>query len=265
MFKKTRQAVSKMIRETVTKVHHWNETLFSFTTTRNQGLRFKNGHFTMIGLEIDNKPLLRAYSIASANYEDEMEFFSIKVPDGPLTKHLQNLKVGDELLVGTKPVGTLIADHLKPGKNLYLLSTGTGLAPFMSIIKDPEIYEQFDNVILTHGVRETSELAYKQFIEEELPNNEYFGDLVREKLKYYPTVTREEFRNQGRLTDLVESGKLFSDLGLPDINLENDRFMLCGSPSMLKDFCKILDERGFEEARQGEQGHYVIERAFVEK
>jgi ferredoxin--NADP+ reductase len=265
MIKKPRQAVSKMIRETVTKVHHWNETLFSFTTTRNQGLRFKNGHFTMIGLEIDNKPLLRAYSIASANYEDEMEFFSIKVQDGPLTKHLQNLKVGDELLVGTKPVGTLIADHLKPGKNLYLLSTGTGLAPFMSIIKDPEIYEQFDNVILTHGVRKTSELAYMQFIEEELPNNEYFGDLVREKLKYYPTVTREEFRNQGRLTDLVESGKLFSDLGLPDINLENDRFMLCGSPSMLKDFCKILDERGFEEARQGEQGHYVIERAFVEK
>ena len=257
--------MSKMIRETVTKVHHWNDTLFSFNTTRNQGLRFKNGHFTMIGLEIDNKPLLRAYSIASANYEEEMEFFSIKVQDGPLTKHLQNLKVGDEILVGTKPVGTLVADHLLPGKNLYLLSTGTGLAPFMSIIKDPEIYEQFDNVILTHGVRETSELAYQHFIEEELPNNEYFGDVVRQKLKYYPTVTREEFRNQGRLTDLMESGKLFSDLGLPDINLENDRFMLCGSPSMLKDFCKILDERGFEEARQGEQGHYVIERAFVEK
>lgn len=254
-----------MIRETVTKVHHWNDTLFSFNTTRNQGLRFKNGHFTMIGLEIDNKPLLRAYSIASANYEEEMEFFSIKVQDGPLTKHLQNLQVGDEILVGTKPVGTLVADHLIPGKNLYLLSTGTGLAPFMSIIKDPEIYQQFDNVILTHGVREVSELAYQHFIEEELPNNEYFGDLVRQKLKYYPTVTREEFRNQGRLTDLMESGKLFSDLGLPEPDLENDRFMLCGSPSMLKDFCSILDERGFEEARQGEQGHYVIERAFVEK
>lgn len=257
--------MSKMIRETVTKVHHWNDTLFSFNTTRNQGLRFKNGHFTMIGLEIDNKPLLRAYSIASANYEEEMEFFSIKVQDGPLTKHLQNLQVGDEILVGTKPVGTLVADHLLKGKNLYLLSTGTGLAPFMSIIKDPEIYEQFDNVILTHGVREVSELAYQKFIEEELPNNEYFGDIVRQKLKYYPTVTREEFRNQGRLTDLMESGKLFSDLGLPEINLEDDRFMLCGSPSMLKDFCAILDERGFEEARQGEQGHYVIERAFVEK
>jgi ferredoxin--NADP+ reductase len=254
-----------MIRETVTKVHHWNDTLFSFNTTRNQGLRFKNGHFTMIGLEIENKPLLRAYSIASANYEEEMEFFSIKVQDGPLTKHLQNLKVGDEILVGTKPVGTLVADHLLPGKNLYLLSTGTGLAPFMSIIKDPEIYEQFDNVILTHGVRHKSELAYQHFIEEELPNNEYFGDVVREKLRYYPTVTREEFRNNGRLTDLMKSGKLFSDLGLPEINLENDRFMLCGSPSMLKEFCELLDERGFEEARQGEQGHYVIERAFVEK
>lgn len=257
--------MSKMIRETVTKVHHWNDTLFSFNTTRNQGLRFKNGHFTMIGLEIENKPLLRAYSIASANYEEEMEFFSIKVQDGPLTKHLQNLKVGDEILVGTKPVGTLVADHLLPGKNLYLLSTGTGLAPFMSIIKDPEIYEQFDNVILTHGVRHKSELAYQHFIEEELPNNEYFGDVVREKLRYYPTVTREEFRNNGRLTDLMKSGKLFSDLGLPEINLENDRFMLCGSPSMLKEFCELLDERGFEEARQGEQGHYVIERAFVEK
>lgn len=257
--------MSKMIRETVTKVHHWNDTLFSFNTTRNQGLRFKNGHFTMIGLEIENKPLLRAYSIASANYEEEMEFFSIKVQDGPLTQHLQNLKVGDEILVGTKPVGTLVADHLLAGKNLYLLSTGTGLAPFMSIIKDPEIYEQFDNVILTHGVRHKSELAYQHFIEEELPNNEYFGDVVRQKLKYYPTVTREEFRNNGRLTDLMKSGKLFSDLGLPEINLENDRFMLCGSPSMLKEFCELLDERGFEEARQGEQGHYVIERAFVEK
>ena len=219
----------------------------------------------MIGLEINNKPLLRAYSIASANYEEEMEFFSIKVQDGPLTKHLQNLQVGDEILVGTKPVGTLVADHLLPGKNLYLLSTGTGLAPFMSIIKDPEIYEQYDNVILTHGVRYVSELAYQHYIEEELPNNEYFGDIVREKLKYYPTVTREDYRNNGRLTDLMNSGKLFSDLGLPEINLENDRFMLCGSPSMLKEFCDILDERGFEEARQGEQGHYVIERAFVEK
>ena len=184
--------MSNLIRETVTSVHHWNDTLFSFTTTRNQGLRFKNGHFTMIGLEVEDKPLLRAYSIASANYEEEMEFFSIKVQDGPLTKHLQKLAVGDEILVGTKPVGTLITDSLLPGKNLYLLSTGTGLAPFMSIIKDLDVYEQYDKVILTHGVRYVSELAYQDRIENELPNNEYFGDIVREKLIYYPTVTRED-------------------------------------------------------------------------
>jgi len=257
--------MSNLIRETVTSVHHWNETLFSFTTTRDQGLRFKNGHFTMIGLEIEDKPLLRAYSIASANYEEEMEFFSIKVADGPLTQHLQKLSVGDEILIGTKPVGTLISDHLLPGKNLYLLSTGTGLAPFMSIIKDYEIYEQFDKVVLTHGVRHVSELAYQDRIQNELPNNEYFGDMVQDKLVYYPTVTREPFRNQGRLTDLITSGKLFEDIGLPQPDPENDRFMLCGSPAMLSDLTDILDSLGFEEARGGKAGHYVIERAFVEK
>ncbi|MDO6682631.1 MULTISPECIES: ferredoxin--NADP reductase [unclassified Oceanobacter] len=257
--------MSKLIKETVTSVHHWNETLFSFTTTRHQGLRFKNGHFTMIGLEIEDKPLLRAYSIASANYEDEMEFFSIKVQDGPLTQHLQKLAVGDELLVGTKPVGTLIADNLLPGKNLYLLSTGTGLAPFMSIIKDYEVYQQFDKVILTHGVRQVSELAYKDRIENELPQNEYFGEEIRNQLIYYPTVTREAFRNQGRLTDLITSGKLFEDIGLPAPDPETDRFMLCGSPAMLNDLTSILEGLGFEEARAGKAGHFVIERAFVEK
>ena len=257
--------MSNLIRETVTSVHHWNDTLFSFTTTRNQGLRFKNGHFTMIGLEVEDKPLLRAYSIASANYEEEMEFFSIKVQDGPLTKHLQKLSVGDEILVGTKPVGTLITDNLLPGKNLYLLSTGTGLAPFMSIIKDLDVYEQYDKVILTHGVRYVSELAYQDRIEIELPNNEYFGDIVRDKLIYYPTVTREEYRNTGRLTDLIRSGKLAADIGLENIDPENDRFMLCGSPAMLDELTDMLDELGFKEARGGHAGHYVIERAFVEK
>jgi ferredoxin--NADP+ reductase len=252
-------------RETVTAVHHWNETLFSFTTTRDPGFRFKNGHFTMIGLELEGRPLMRAYSIASANYEDQMEFFSIKVQDGPLTSHLQRLQVGDEVLISRKPTGTLVADHLLPGRNLYLLSTGTGLAPFMSIIRDPEIYERFDRVILTHGVRSVSELAYQQTILEELPNNEFFGEEIREKLLYYPTVTREAFRNQGRLTDLMRSGKLFSDLGLPQPNLEDDRFMICGSPSMLKETCDILNDWGFSESRHGEQSHYVIERAFVEK
>lgn len=257
--------MSNLIRETVTSVHHWNETLFSFTTTRNQGLRFKNGHFTMIGIEVENKPLLRAYSIASANYEEEMEFFSIKVQDGPLTSRLQKLQVGDEILVGTKPVGTLITDNLLPGKNLYLLSTGTGLAPFMSIIKDVDVYDQYEKVVLTHGVRWVSELAYQQRIEHELPNNEYFGDVVREKLIYYPTVTREPFRNNGRLTDAITSGKLTRDIGLPDLNPETDRFMLCGSPAMLDDLTRILDDLGFKEARGGQPGHYVIERAFVEK
>lgn len=257
--------MSNLIRETVTSVHHWNETLFSFTTTRNQGLRFKNGHFTMIGLEVESKPLLRAYSIASANYEEEMEFFSIKVPDGPLTSKLQMLEVGDEILVGTKPVGTLITDNLLPGKNLYLLSTGTGLAPFMSIIKDIDVYDQFDNVILTHGVRYVSELAYQERIENELPNNEYFGDIIREKLKYYPTVTREPYRNTGRLTDLLRNGKLTADLNLADIDPANDRFMLCGSPAMLDELTSMLDDLGFKEARGGHPGHYVIERAFVEK
>jgi len=257
--------MSNLIRETVTSVHHWNDTLFSFTTTRNQGLRFKNGHFTMIGLEVEEKPLLRAYSIASANYEEEMEFFSIKVQDGPLTSRLQNLSVGDEILVGTKPVGTLISDNLLPGRNLWLLSTGTGLAPFLSIIKDHEIYEQYDNVILTHGVRYVSELAYQELIEDELPNNEYFGDEIRQKLKYYPTVTREAYKNQGRLTDLINNGKIFDDLGLPEIDPEHDRFMLCGSPAMLDELTEMLDERGFKETRGGELGHYVIERAFVEK
>jgi ferredoxin--NADP+ reductase len=252
-------------RETVTAVHHWNETLFSFTTTRDPGFRFKNGHFTMIGLELEGRPLMRAYSIASANYEDQMEFFSIKVQDGPLTSHLQRLQVGDEVLISRKPTGTLVADHLLPGRNLYLLSTGTGLAPFMSIIRDPEIYERYDRVILTHGVRSVSELAYQQTILEELPNNEFFGEEIREKLLYYPTVTREAFRNQGRLTDLMRSGKLFSDLGLPQPNLEDDRFMICGSPSMLKETCDILNDWGFSESRHGEQSHYVIERAFVEK
>jgi ferredoxin--NADP+ reductase len=187
------------------------------------------------------------------------------VQDGPLTSKLQHLKPGDKLLVSRKPTGTLVQHHLLPGKTLYLLSTGTGLAPFMSIIKDPEVYERFDHVVLTHGVRNVNELAYADYITNELPHNEFFGEEIKKKLIYYPTVTREPFRNQGRLTDLIESGKLFSDIGLPPLNVETDRVMMCGSPSMLKDFCRILEERGFHESRHGQPAHYVIERAFVEK
>jgi ferredoxin--NADP+ reductase len=252
--------------ERVLSVRHWNETLFSFKTTRDSGLRFHNGHFVMIGLEVEGKPLLRAYSIASANYEENLEFLSIKVPDGPLTSRLQHLQEGDTILVSRKPVGTLIVDDLRPGKNLYLFATGTGLAPFMSIIKDPEVYERFEKVVLLHGVRWKSELAYADYIENELPNNEYFGDVIREKLIYYPAVTREPFRHEGRLTALVENGKLFEDIGLPPLNPETDRAMICGSPHMLADISAMLDARGFAVSSSvGHPGDYVVERAFVDK
>lgn len=258
--------MSNLIKETVLAVHHWNDTLFSFKTTRDAGFRFRNGHFTMLGLEQgDGRPLLRAYSIASANHEEQLEFFSIKVPDGPLTSQLQKVKPGDQILINRKTTGTLVTDHLLPGKRLWLLATGTGLAPFISIIKDPDVYEQYEQVILTHGVRYQSELAYQSLIEAELPDNEFFGDQVRQKLHYYPTVTREPFRNQGRLTDLLVSGQLAAAFGLPAINPEEDRFMICGSPSMLKDSCAILDNMGFTEVRGHRNGHYVIERAFVEQ
>lgn len=257
--------MSSLMREKVLDVHHWTDTLFSFSTTRDPSFRFHNGHFTMMGLEQENgRPLLRAYSITSANYEDKLEFFSIKVPDGPLTSQLQHIKPGDEVLINRKSTGTLIASNLLPGKRLWLISTGTGLAPFMSIIKDPEVYDLYDNIILTHGVRYEDELAYQNLILHELPKNEFFGEEIQQKLLYYPTVTREAYRNQGRLTDLLASGKLMEDLNLPALNLEEDRFMICGSPGMLKDTCKILDEHGFQEARGGKLGHYVIERAFVE-
>jgi len=258
--------MSGFIHEEVTSVHHWNDSLFSFKTTRDPGLRFRTGQFVMIGLEVDGRPLMRAYSIASAHYEEHLEFFSIKVPNGPLTSRLQHLQPGDKMLVSRKPTGTLVLDDLKPGKHLYLLGTGTGLAPFMSVIRDPEAYERFDKIVLIHGVRTVSELAYSNFIENELPNNEFFGELVREKLIYYPTVTREPFRNQGRLTDLLESGQLCAQIGLPQINPETDRAMLCGSPAMLEDTSAMLDRLGFHVSPHiGTPGDYVIERAFVEK
>ncbi len=252
--------------EKVLSVHHWNDTLFSFRTTRDESLRFENGHFVMIGLKVGDKPLMRAYSIVSANHDDYLEFLSIKVPDGPLTSRLQHLKEGDSLFVSRKPVGTLVMHDLLPGRNLYLLGTGTGLAPFMSIIKDPEAYERFEKVVLVHGVRFVSELAYHDYIRYELPQHEYLGEEIREKLIYYPTVTREDFLHQGRITDLIETGQLCDDIGLPQLNPETDRVMLCGSPAMLKDLTAILNARGFEASpQQGQPGHFVIERAFVEK
>ncbi|MDD9855328.1 MAG: ferredoxin--NADP reductase [Gammaproteobacteria bacterium] len=251
--------------ETVTEVHHWSDTLFTIKTTRAPGMRFRNGEFAMIGIEVDGKPLMRAYSMASSHYEDHLEFYSIKVQDGALTSRLQHIQVGDKLLVSRKPTGTLLWDHLRPGKRLYLLSTGTGLAPFLSVIKDPDIYEHFETVILVHGCRFINELTYQKLITSELQSNQYFGDSVREKLIYYPAVTREPFRNYGRITELIQSGKLMRDIGLPPFHVEDDRFMLCGSPGMLKSLSAILDARGFRETRKSDHREYVVERAFVEK
>jgi len=257
--------MSAFLEERVLSVHHWTDRLFSFTTTRDQALRFSNGHFTMIGLRGDNaKPLLRAYSIASANYEEHLEFLSITVPDGPLTSKLQHIQVGDTIVVGRKPTGTLLCDYLLPGKNLYLMSTGTGLAPFMSIIRDPDTYERFEKVILVHGVRQVNELAYQDYITQELPAHEFLGEMVSQQLMYYPTVTREPYKNQGRLTDLIENGKLFADLGMPPLNPETDRIMICGSPGMLKDLKRICEERGLVEGNTSTPGAFVIERAFAE-
>ena len=252
-------------KEEVLSVHHWNDTLFSFTTTRNKGLRFRNGHFLMIGLEVNGKPLSRAYSVASANYEEHLEFLSIKVENGPLTSRLQNIKVGDSILVSEKSVGTLVIDDLNPGKHLYLFSTGTGLAPFMSIIRDPETYEKFEKVVLIHGVRLVSELAYEDYIRNVLPNDEFLGDIVKEKLIYYPTVTREAFKHTGRLTTAIETGQLFKDIGLPPLDPAVDRAMICGSPSMLKETSEMLNAKGFKVSPSlGVLGDYVFERAFVE-
>ena len=257
--------MSAFNEERVLSVHHWTDRLFTFTTTRDPSLRFSNGHFTMIGLRVNDKPLLRAYSIASANYEEHLEFLSIKVDNGPLTSRLQHIQVGDTIIVGKKPTGTLLTDYTLPGKRLYLLGTGTGLAPFLSIIRDPETYEKFEKVILVHGVRQVDELAYHDMVTEHLPNHEFLGDLVRSQLLYYPTVTRESYRNMGRITELIETGKLEADLGLPPINAAEDRVMLCGSPHMLTDLKHLLESRGFKEGNTSTPGDFVIERAFAEK
>lgn len=258
--------MSAFNEEKVLSVHHWTDRLFSFTTTRDPSLRFSNGHFTMIGLRGDNgKPLLRAYSIASANYEDHLEFLSIKVPDGPLTSRLQHIQVGDSIVVGRKPTGTLVTDYLLPGKRLYLFGTGTGLAPFLSIVRDPETYERYEQVIVVHGVRQVDELAYHDMLAEHLPAHEVLGELVSSKLRYYPTVTRESYRNMGRITELLENGKLCEDLQLPQLTAADDRVMLCGSPGMLRDLKKMLEERGFKEGNTSTPGDFVVERAFAEQ
>jgi ferredoxin--NADP+ reductase len=249
---------------TVTDVTHWNDKLFSFRTERDRAFRFETGQFTMIGLMVEGKPLLRAYSIASANYEDFLEFFSIKVPDGPLTSRLCEVKPGDTILLGNKPVGSLLLADLHPGRVLYLFATGTGLAPFLSTIRDPAVYERYEKVVLLHGVRRVSDLAYRDFLTTGLQQDELLGEMAREQFLYYPAVTREPFDTNGRITDLIRTGRVMKDLGLPPIDASQDRAMICGSMDMLKDSCALLDEAGLAiSPNQGTIGDYVIERAFV--
>jgi ferredoxin/flavodoxin---NADP+ reductase len=257
--------MSAFYREKVLAVRHWTDTLFSFRATRNTGFRFQNGQFAMIGLEVDGRPLMRAYSMASANHEEELEFFSIKVADGPLTSRLQKIREGDIILVGRKATGTLIADNLIPGERLLLLSTGTGLAPFASLIKDPEVYDRFGTIVLVHGCRQVSELAYGEQLVAKLRDDELFGPLLAEKLVYYPTVTREPFKNRGRITDLIASKQLFGDINLPPLDIATDRVMMCGSPAMLDELKEMFEARGFIEGSHSEPGHFVIEKAFVER
>lgn len=259
------KAMSALNREQVLSVRHWTDTLFSFTTTRDPGFRFQSGQFAMMGLEIEGRPLLRAYSMASAHYEDNLEFFSIKVPDGPLTSRLQQIREGDTILVGRKATGTLIVGNLLPGSRLLLLSTGTGLAPFVSLIKDPDVYEHFESIVLVHGCRQVSELAYGEEVVARLRNDEIFGEMLDGKLHYYPTVTREPFRNRGRITDLISSGKLFDDIGQSSLSIDTDRVMLCGSPAMLEDLRIMFEDAGFSEGSHSEPGHFVVEKAFVER
>jgi ferredoxin--NADP+ reductase len=260
-----RKPMSAFYREKVLSVRHWTDTLFSFRATRDSGFRFQNGQFAMIGLEVEGRPLLRAYSMASANHEEELEFFSIKVADGPLTSKLQKIREGDEILVGRKATGTLITDNLIPGQRLLLLSTGTGLAPFASLIKDPDVYERFETIVLVHGYRQVAELAYGEELVAKLRDDELFGPLLSEKLLYYPTVTREPFRNRGRITDLISSEQLFNDIHQPPLNIETDRVMMCGSPGMLEELKLMFESGGFIEGSGNTPGHFVIEKAFVER
>lgn len=255
--------MSAFQEERVLSVHHWTDRLFSFTTTRDASLRFSNGHFTMIGLRVDGKPLLRAYSIVSPNYADHLEFLSIKVPDGPLTSRLQHIQVGDTVIVGRKPTGTLLIDYLLPGKRLYLLATGTGLAPFLSVIRDPETYERYEQVVLIHGVRQVKELAYREYLSDTLTHDEFLGEMVQQKLLYYPTVTREPFVHQGRIPQLLAEGQVAKDLGIPMLNPAEDRIMICGSPEMLRDLKALAEKLGFEEGNTSRPGAFVIERAFA--
>lgn len=251
--------------ETVNWVRHWNEHLFSFAVTRPPSFRFRSGEFVMIGLQGEKKPLLRAYSIASPSYSDELEFLSIKVENGPLTSELQKIVKGDQIYLGRKPTGTLVSDALIPGRRLFLLSTGTGLAPFLSVIRDPDIYDLFQQVVVVHSVRRVSDLAYREELTAQLAGDPLVQDQALLQLHYLPTVTREDFFRRDRITTMIENGGLFDSptLGEPVLDPEHDRFMMCGSMEMIKDLSAMLEARGFDEGSNAKPGTYVVERAFV--
>lgn len=249
--------------ETVTEVKHYTDNLFRFRTTRPDSLRFRSGEFVMIGLPNADKPVYRAYSVASPSWDENLEFFSIKVPNGPLTEHLQKIQPGDTILIRKKPTGTLVNDALIPGKRLWMFSTGTGIAPFASLIRDPETYDKFEEVILTHTCREVAELKYGQDLIEEIKNDPLVGELTEGRLRHYCTTTREDYPFMGRITDLMKSGKLFEDLGVDPISPEVDRGMICGSMAMLNETKEILEGFGLEEGANNKPASFVIERAFV--
>jgi ferredoxin--NADP+ reductase len=250
--------------QTVTEVRHWTDKLFSFRVTRPASLRFRSGEFVMIGLLGDNgKPLLRAYSIASPNWDDGLEFYSIKVQDGPLTSKLQHIRPGDQIILRPKPVGTLVHDALLPGKRLWFLATGTGIAPFASLMRDPETYEKYDSVIMMHTCREVAELEYGRQLVESLCSDELIGEMVEGKLHYYPTTTREPSDRMGRITDNLSSGKVFADLGLPPMNAQDDRAMVCGSLAFNIDVKAVLESYGLTEGANSDPREYVVEKAFV--
>jgi ferredoxin--NADP+ reductase len=251
--------------QTVTSVRHWNETLFSFRVSRPQSLRFRSGEFVMIGLlKDDGKPLLRAYSIASPSWDDQLEFYSIKVPDGPLTSRLQLIEPGDQIILRPKPVGTLVLDALLPGKRLWMIATGTGVAPFASLLRDPETWENYDHVILAHTCRTRSELAYGAEIVGALPQDPLIGELVGDKLKYYPTTTREPSQIEGRISDHIRDGQVFQALGLPAWTPQEDRVMVCGNLALNKDIMALCQDHGLQEGANSDPKHFVVEKAFID-
>lgn len=250
--------------EEVRSVRHWNEHLFSFTISRPPSFRFRSGEFVMLGLPAAGRPLLRAYSIASPAWADELEFLSIKVPDGPLTSRLQHIEPGDPIFLGRKPTGTLVSDALLPGKRLFLFATGTGIAPFLSLIRDPDIYETFGQIVVVHSVRHVGDLAFRGELESHLANDPLVQEQALLQMFYVPTVTRETFHTSGRIGDLIDSGRLFRGLGGPaHLDPAIDRIMLCGSMEMIREFSQLLETAGFDEGSNASPGHFVIERAFV--